>query len=143
MKNETKNEKLKAGKEMLYSVFRVFVGLLFMTHGAQKFGLIGTGSVSAFAGFFSLPLPLAYAAAITELIGGAMIALGLFSGIAAALGSVVAITALAMAHFPKSPWPWANGGELAMMFLFSFMAIIANGSGKYSLDRLIKRKTGG
>ena len=42
---------------LLYFIFRVIVGLLFLLHGAQKFGVFG-GDVVAFELYFGLLVPL-------------------------------------------------------------------------------------
>lgn len=123
-----------------YLALRVIVGLLFMLHGAQKYGLMGDGTtIAKFAGLFHLPLALAYAAATIELVGGACILLGLFTRSAAFLGSIVMITALAIVHFPNGINPLANQGELPLLFLASFLVIMVNGARAWSLEKAILR----
>ena len=123
-----------------YGAFRVVIGLVFMLHGAQKYGLMGDGTtIAKFAGLFHLPLALAYAAATIELVGGACILLGLFTRSAAFLGSVVMITALAIVHFPNGINPLANQGELPLLFLASFLVIMVNGARAWSLEKAILR----
>ena len=111
----------------LYAVFRVVFGLLFMTHGLQKLGFLGGQKVGA---------PLMMLAAGIETIGGLLIAVGLFAGIAAFIASGEMAFAYFMAHFPRSPWPWENGGEVAVLYCFAFLYIAAVGSGAGSVDRL-------
>lgn len=123
-----------------YMAFRVVVGLLFMLHGAQKYGLFGDGTtIAKFAGLFHLPLALAYAAATIELVGGACILLGLFTRTAAFLGSINMIVALATVHFPNGINPLANQGELSLLFLASFLVIMVNGARAWSLEKAILR----
>jgi len=73
-------EKVLAGyAPQIYAILRVVVALLFLCHGLQKiFGLFG--------GVNGAAVPLASllgVAGIIEIIGGVLIALGLFTGITA------------------------------------------------------------
>jgi putative oxidoreductase len=63
---------------------RLFIGLCFVTHGLGKLGLVGSGSMRGFVEFLeSLGVPLAPVQArlamLSELIGGGLLALGLFT----------------------------------------------------------------
>jgi putative oxidoreductase len=63
---------------------RVAIGLCFMTHGLGKLGLVGSGSMAGFVQFLeSLGVPFAplqaRMAMLSELIGGGLLALGLFT----------------------------------------------------------------
>ncbi len=124
-------------KNLFYLAFRLVVGLMFATHGAQKFGIIGQGTTSGFASAMGLPVWIASIAASIELAGGLMIALGLFTRLSALLTGTVMLGALAFAHFPRGINPVSNGGELALVYLAAFLALFIFGSGRYSLERLI------
>ncbi len=124
-----------------YGAFRVIIGLVFMLHGAQKYGLMGDGmSVAKFAGFFNLPLALGYAAATIELVGGLCILLGLFTRTAAFFGSINMIVALAIAHFPTGLNPLANGGEPALLYLAAFFVLMVYGAQAWSLEKALFKK---
>jgi putative oxidoreductase len=69
-----------------------------------------------------------------------MIAVGLFTRCASIATSIVMISALSIAHFPKGWSPLANGGELAVMYLVSFIMMLGYGPGKFSLDYKLFRK---
>ena len=77
-------------------------------------------------------------AGIIEVIGGAMIALGLFASPVAFLASGQMAVAYFQAHAPRGLWPIMNGGELAALFCFVLLFIAAIGSGKWSIDSLRK-----
>ncbi|MEK6855305.1 MAG: DoxX family protein [Nanoarchaeota archaeon] len=120
-------------KEQLYFVFRVFVGLLFFQHGAQKlFGLFG-GSQQALFSLMGL-------AGSIELIGGLFITFGLLTRLSAFLGACVMIGAWVIVHIPQGLIPIENKGELAALFFAVFLVLIAYGSGKWSIDRVFKKK---
>lgn len=116
-----------------YFVFRVLVGLMFAQHGAQKlFGAFGGNSVELFS--------LMGLAGVIEFFGGLMIAFGLFTRLAALFGSFTMIGAWFMAHVPQGWIPIMNKGELALLFLASFLMIIVYGARKWGLDNLIFKK---
>jgi putative oxidoreductase len=117
----------------LYALMRIVAGLLFAEHGAQKlFGVPGGRSPVPLASFMGL-------AGIIELVGGLLIAFGLFAAYAAFLASGQMAIAYFMAHAPRGPWPILNQGELAALYCFVFLYIAANGSGIWSLDSLMRR----
>jgi putative oxidoreductase len=118
--------------EPIFLALRVVAGLVFAIHGADKFGLLGgepkTGST------------LMLVAAIIELVGGLMIALGFFGDVAAFIASGEMAVAYFKAHAPGGWNPVANQGEAAVLFCFLFLYIAARGTGPYSLDRGFRRR---
>ena len=75
-------------------------------------------------------------------VGGALLALGLFTRPVAFVLSGQMAVAYWMAHAPQATYPIQNGGELAIMFCFVFLYIAAAGGGPWSLDRaVLKSKT--
>ena len=123
-------------KDYFYFVFRVFVGLLFLQHGLQKlFGMFG-GLGGQAAELFSL---MGLAGTI-ELLGGLAIALGLFVRLAAFVAALEMLIAYFMIHVPQGLIPFVNQGELALLYVASFLAIMAFGSRKWSLEKAILKK---
>ena len=74
-------------------------------------------------------------AGVIEVIGGIMIAVGLFTSIAAFIASGEMAFAYFIAHAPKSWNPLANGGELAVLYCFLFLYIATRGGGRWSVER--------
>ena len=88
------------------------------------------------------PLPtILMVAAWLEVVGGGLIALGLFTRPAAFICSGQMAAAYFMAHFPKSPWPAINQGEVAILFCFVFLYLVFAGPGPWSIDALRKSRT--
>lgn len=116
----------------IYAALRFVAGFLFVCHGAQKV-------LGAFGGHGTLP-PLLQAAGWIEVIAGALIALGLFAGIAAFIASGEMAVAYFMAHVPQGLWPILNKGELAVLYCFLFLFIAARGSGIASVDSLLRKR---
>jgi putative oxidoreductase len=117
----------------LYSLMRLMAGLLFACHGAQKlFGALGGPQM--------LHVPLMLAAGMIEFFGGLLIALGVFTSIAALIASGEMAVAYFMGHAPHGFWPIRNHGELAVLFCFVFLYIASRGDGTWSARRFLKSK---
>jgi putative oxidoreductase len=116
--------------EQLYAVLRIVSGFMFALHGVQKvFGLLGGTKAAA---------PLFIAAGWIELVGGILIAVGAFTPIVAFICSGEMAVAYFKAHFPESPWPIVNKGELAALYCFLFLYVAARGSGIWSVDAALR-----
>ena len=117
-----------------YAVLRIVAGLMFAMHGSQK--LLGWP-----AGQGRPPLASQMGiAGVIELVGGLMIALGLFASIAAFIASGEMAFAYFTVHAPGGPLPLLNRGELAVLYCFLFLYIAAHGSGVWSVDALIGKR---
>lgn len=122
---------LKETNSYCYSIFRILVGLLFIQHGFQKVfgffgGVDGAGGTPPLFGFFGV-------AGLLELIIGAALILGLFTSFAAAVGAIEMLVGYAMVHLPNGFFPILNNGELALMYLASFLVLARYGGGRWSL----------
>jgi putative oxidoreductase len=115
-----------------YCIMRLIVGLLFACHGGQKLLGFPPGGHGAGEGIM-------YLGAIIELVGGFMIALGLFTRIAALISSGEMAVAYFMMHAKGGFFPIINHGEAAVLYCFVFLFIFFYGPGRLSLDALIFR----
>lgn len=114
-----------------YLAFRVLVGLLFAQHGAQKlFGWFGKDAVPL--------LSKMGLAGVIELTGGLLIAVGLFTTIAAFISGLEMLVAYIMSHAPQGWIPILNRGELALLYFAAFLVIMTQGAKKWSLDAKFK-----
>lgn len=121
-------------KEILYLVFRVFVGALFMQHGAQKIlGMFGAEPSAMFSMF--------WIGGMVELVGGAAITFGLLTRLAAVFTIIEMLGAYFIAHFPNGLVPIENKGELALLYFAAFLVVLYQGSGKYSVERIFNKKS--
>jgi len=121
----------------LLSILRIVTALLFMAHGTGK--LFQFPPVAEFP-HGPAPMTLAWFAGIIELVGGALLTVGLFSRLAAFIVSGEMAVAYWMVHAPQATYPIQNHGELAIMFCFVFVYIAAAGSGPWSLDAALRKK---
>ena len=120
--------------DYLYFIFRVFVGLLFFQHGAQK--LFGWFSERPPAELFSL-MGLA---GVVEFAGGLAIALGLFTRPVALICAIQMLFAYFMVHASKGLIPIVNKGELALLYFAAFLVITAYGAKKWGIEKLLFKK---
>jgi len=119
----------------LLSVLRMVVGFLFIAHGTQK---LFSFPAAAPGGPFDLTT-LSGVAGVIEVIGGSLIIAGLFTRATAFVLAGEMAVAYFQVHAPKSFWPILNGGELAVLYCFTFLFMSAAGGGRWSLDALIDR----
>jgi putative oxidoreductase len=111
----------------IYALLRIVAGLLFAEHGAQKLlGVLG-GHQVAITSQFGL-------AGIIELVGGLMIAAGLYASLLGFIASGEMAVAYFQVHLPQGLWPIRNGGELALLYCFVFLYIAARGNGMWSIQ---------
>ncbi len=117
---------LRGYEAPIYAVMRIVVGFLFLAHGVQK--------VMAGAPPESMPAPVFWIAAIVELVGGALVMIGLLGGLAAFICSGLMAVAYFMVHQPMGLLPIHNDGELAALYCWVFLFIASRGSGIWSVD---------
>lgn len=114
----------------LLSVLRIVAGLLFMMHGTMK--------LLAYPAPFPMhlsPFTMLWFAGVIELVGGALVLVGLFTSIAAFVMAGEMAFAYFIGHFPKAFWPVLNGGDAAVLYCFVFLYLAAAGAGPWSVDR--------
>ncbi|TAK47986.1 MAG: DoxX family protein [Xanthobacteraceae bacterium] len=116
------------------SLLRLMAALLILQHGTAK--ILGFPALPQYANV-SITSMFGIGGLI-ELIGGALLAIGLFTRPVAFILSGFTAVAYFMAHAPKSFYPIANGGELAVLYSFVFFYLIFAGGGAWSVDALRK-----
>jgi putative oxidoreductase len=120
-------------------VLRLTAGLaLALNHGLGKLppsdGFIqGVGSMG-----FPLPLLFAWAAALSESLGGLLLAAGLFARPAAAAILGTMTTAILIAHAGD---PLAKR-EPALIYAAIALLVLLAGPGRYALDTLLAKRRG-
>jgi len=119
------------------ALLRIVTAYMFLLHGTSK--LLGVPHVAMFDKLevFSLM----GGAGLIELVGGALVLLGLFTRPAAFIVSGEMAFAYFMGHAPRGNvlLPMLNQGELAIEWCFVFLFFAAAGPGAWSLDGLRRR----
>jgi putative oxidoreductase len=121
-------------------LLRIAVGGFFIGHGTQKlFGWFGGYGPEATGEFFE-QIGLrpgkrhALAAGAAEAGGGAMLALGAATPLAASLLTSVMLTAIQRVHLTKGPWVTEGGYEYNVVLIAAALALAETGPGSPSVD---------
>jgi putative oxidoreductase len=113
---------------IMLSVLRLIAALLFLEHGTEK--LLGFPAGPMHPAFGTL----SWFSGLIEVVGGVLLAIGLFSRAAAFLMSGEMAVGYFLVHAPKSFFPALNGGDAAVIFCFLFLYFVFAGPGPLSLD---------
>ncbi len=127
-----------------YAVLRLAAGAIMMPHGAQK--LFGGAAVAGgkYLAPWGLPATPEWAMGlgILELVGGAMLVLGLLTRPVALLFAIELFVVTFVV--PQTlGWAWVIKGateHYPLTLLVLFLAVFFRGGGHYSLDRLIGKE---
>jgi putative oxidoreductase len=120
------------------ALLRIVTAYLYLTHGTSK--LLGMPHV---ANFDNLRLfSLMGFAGILELVGGALLLIGLFTRPVAFVLCGEMAFAYFMAHGSQGYVlvPMLNRGELAVLYCFVFLFFAAAGAGAWSVDAMRRRR---
>src|ERR1700730_8750751 len=121
---------LEAWSPRVLAAVRIITALLFIEDGLMKL----VAFPAPVPGLPSPPPAILVAAAVIEIVGGALIAVGLFTRIAAFICSGEMAAAYFMFHAPNSFWPAVKQGDAAILFCFVFLYLAFAGAGSWSVD---------
>ena len=129
-------------------LMRLSAGVIFTAHGAQKlFGSFGGGGLEGTAQWMaSIGLEpgylMALAAGSAEFFGGIALLLGLLTRPAAFVLAMTMLVAVITVHLPNGLFLSNNGYEFGLALLAITGALVLNGGGKLSLDRMLSARLG-
>jgi putative oxidoreductase len=131
-------------------VLRVAAGLIFIPHGWGKVG--GSGGAAAFAAdmaAYGIPPFLGHVAAWAELVGGALLVVGLLTRIDAFLLACTMFVAAFIVQLPDALYEVPAGGskflggirgiELPLAMFAICLGVLLLGPGRISLDAVVAR----
>lgn len=126
-------------------LIRLVFGLTFAAHGTQKlFGWFGGYGIAGTGGFFESigikPGKLnAFLAGSAELIAGLLLALGIFTPVAAALIAITMVVSIAKVHGANGYWATAGGYEYNVAIMAVAIGIALTGPGSYTILSLLSK----
>ena len=128
--------KLQAWEPRGRALVRMVLAFTFTLHGYRHvFGLLsksaGRAAVVPLA-IDKLPSFVGY----WEILGGALLLVGLFTRFSAALTCIELAAAYLIESVPRGAWPLRNGGNETLMYLAIFYFLTVCGAGAFSVDSL-------
>src|SRR5262245_12567452 len=113
-----------------YTLIRISAGAVFIPHGIQKLFLGGAATASS---------PMGYGLGVLELVGGALLALGILTRPLAIL-LLIDVAAIIFANIGKG-WLWTRGGVQYHVFIFGMLlAVRIGGAGRYAAGLWLKAR---
>lgn len=129
-------EAFERHRPLALSGLRIIAGLMFMQHGTQKI----FGFPAPAMGPFDIASQIGIGG-VLELVGGALLVLGLFTRPVAFLMSGMMAVAYFQFHAASGGFfPLVNQGELAALYCWVFLYIFFAGPGSVAVDALLKKK---
>ena len=125
------------------AILRVVTGIVFIGHGAPKFGWVGERDLAGTAGFvesLGVPLPMisAFLLAFFETFGGAFLVIGLLTRVWSAGLAFAMLIAVTLVHLPNGMFG-EGGYQWALLLMACSLALLFEGAGKGSVDRALSR----
>jgi putative oxidoreductase len=125
------------------AILRVATGIIFIGHGAPKFGWVDERNLAGTAGMLEnigVPLPLISAAVLAsfETFGGALLVIGLLTRVWSAGLAFAMLLAVTLVHLPNGMFG-EGGYQWALLLMASVLALLFEGAGRASLDRKLSR----
>ncbi|MDP3379471.1 MAG: DoxX family protein [Brevundimonas sp.] len=116
---------------------RIITGLMFMQHGTQKIFSFPAEAMGPFQLMSQMGI-----GGVLELVGGALIVLGLFTRpVAFLLSGMMAVAYFQFHAMAGGLFPMVNGGELAALYCWVFLYLVFAGPGAFSVDGILAKKT--
>lgn len=128
-------------------LIRIYIGLNFTHHFAEKFGLLGVQAQASVFHYFSTvtsyPTQMLLLAGLCELGAFIGFTFGLFTRVAAVGTATYLLIALFMGHHQDLGFTWANPGggwEYPALWAFMCLSFVLTGGGRFSVDNWLYSK---
>ena len=133
-------------KEIQLTLIRIYIGLDFVHHFSEKFGLLGEEAYQGVLHYFSTvtadPVQMVLLAGLCEFGAFVGFTFGLFTRVAAIGTALYLVIALFMGHHEAMGFTWANPGggwEYPALWGFICFTYVLTGGGRYSLDHILRK----
>ncbi len=123
------------GNDIGLLLLRIGPGIVFTVHGYLKlFGGHFDRTVALFMTIdFPAPEPLTWIVGILELVGGLLVAAGLWTRLIGALLAMEMVVAIIRVRWVQG---FVGAAEFEVILLLSCLALIATGAGRFSVEAL-------
>ena len=138
-------KKFVEGTEKLHDVplllFRIILAIGFYSPAMMK--VKNLEGVAEWFGSMSYPFPMVSAvlAMTTEVLGIVLLTLGFGTRVIALPMMFVMVVAIFTTHISNGFAAGDNGFEIPLYYFLMLLALVVYGSGKYSLDHLLSRRS--
>jgi putative oxidoreductase len=114
-------------QDQTYALMRITTGFMFLCHGVPKFMNMEEAT---------RPFHIQWIAGPIELIGGALVMIGLFTSPVAFICAGMGAAAYWLGHFSAENYlPIMNRGDAAALYAFVFLYISARGTGIWGIGK--------
>ena len=122
-------------------LLRVVLGTVFVAHGWDKLLITGLTETTGQFSAWGVPQPKlsAYAVMVVELLGGAMLVVGLLTTLVAGILALLMAAALWFVHVPQGFFVSDGGVEYPVALIAALGMVVVFGAGRASLDRVLVR----
>ena len=148
-----KNKLFGTTDSWTFVILRIILGLVIFPHGAQKllgwFGGYGfTGTMNFFTDTVGLPWIIGFLVIIIEFFGSIALIAGIGTRIIAASNIILALGIMFTSHVQNGFFiNWygnqpGEGFEYFILWIALSIALLINGGGSYSVDKLVLKSNG-
>ena len=127
---------IESHRDVAFDLLRIYLGVGLLARGVlflvrpETF----TGLVSNAEASFLTSVGLMYVVAVVHIVGGAMLAAGLFTRLAALVQLPILVGALFLVHMQGGLFTASQSLEFSALVLFLLILVFLHGSGRWSVD---------
>lgn len=129
------------GQSLAATIGRVILGVIFFLHGWQKVVTNGIDATTSAFQSMGVPAPAfsAWFAGLAELVGGALLVIGLAVPLVAVLLIIDMLGAIIFVHFDNGFFAQGNGYELPLALIAGLLAVGIASYGPLGADNYLRR----
>lgn len=130
-----------AVRDFTLLLVRVVLGVVFVARGYRRWFVEGIGAVTQEFRLLGIPQPKisAYAVSTVELIGGALLIIGLLTTIVAGILALLVAAAAYFVHLDFGLFVTDGGVEYPVVVCVTLIVVVVFGAGRASLDEVLSR----
>ncbi|TKC79075.1 DoxX family protein [Trinickia terrae] len=136
-------------KDIHLFLIRIYIGIDFSHHFAEKFGLLGPQAFDNVVAYFhsvGFPTVFVIIAGLCEFAAFIGFTFGLFTRVAAVGAALYLVVSLFSGHHEQFGFTWANPGggwEYPALWAFVCLSYVLTGGGRWSVDAWLRKRLPG